>query len=346
MKHFERDYFISRIRSGIHFLNFKDVKLKILTPTPYEYYEATEIYNETYLEASSDGIKTHEEMEAWMVKSGLWTDEDEKKEEGFNKDIETLKMEIFKHRNQEAAREKIRQYLRSAEQQGTEHSNKKLKFYDNTCEGIAFLEKFLFLTRVTTFNGSYPYDFSRHSAKDVWMSYQNSLCSEKTMRELARTDPWTTAWNLKDVPSVKLFYNKEDRELSLDQRNLLIWSRMYDNINESLETPSKDVIDDDDLLDGWLIIQHKEREAERAKSELENTMNDKVRNSDEIFMMAGSNRDANRIDSMNSIGGKMVKKEREAAIKRAGKLDQQNLPDQKILIQNQVNQQYKDKFGR
>jgi hypothetical protein len=35
---------------------------------------------------------------------------------------------------------------------------------------------------------------------------------------------------------------------------------MYDNVYESMECPPDEVIKDDDMLDGWFIQQHKDRE--------------------------------------------------------------------------------------
>ena len=43
-------------------------------------------------------------------------------------------------------------------------------------------------------------------------------------------------------------------------KNIVMWSQLYDNVQESMDAPTKDVIKDDDLLDGWLIVQGKKRE--------------------------------------------------------------------------------------
>ena len=41
----------------------------------------------------------------------------------------------------------------------------------------------------------------------------------------------------------------------IDQKNILILSRMYDNVQESLDCPADDIMQDDDMLDGWFIHQ-------------------------------------------------------------------------------------------
>mgnify|MGYP003651479939 CR=1 FL=1 len=346
MKQHEREFFVYRIRSGKHFIDCQNFKLKVVTPTIDEQFEAEDLYVRSLSKSLADGIKTSDQMVEWMMERDLWTEEDEEKLSGLKKDVEKLKIEIYNHRNQEGPREKIRQYLRAGEQQIGEHASKKFSHQDITCEGIAFLEKALFLIKGCTFLGSDSYDFSHISTRDVWLRYQNLVCSESTIRELAREDPWRSFWMLKDCNTFNLFANK-DRELSTDQKNLLAWSRMYDNIYESPDAPGEDVINDDDILDGWTITQKKKRERERAQAELESRMSDKAQGAGEIFLMAGSNNDAERIESMNDINATMTKKERLHTIRKSdGPLNQQDFPDEQLKMRNQLNQQYKDKFRR
>ena len=125
-----------------------------------------------------------------------------------------------------------------------------------------------------------------------------------------------------------------------------MWSRMYDNIQESTDCPSEDVIEDDDMLDGWFLIQQKKRDKEKAESDFDKMNNSKLKNADDIFIMAGSQKDAEKIDSMNDINGKMTKKERAAALRRKGSMGQHEFRDENLKLRQQSNQQFKDKFGR
>ena len=119
-----------------------------------------------------------------------------------------------------------------------------------------------------TFFGSELYDFST-APVEVLFLISITQCWSKiaTVESCARTDPWRSVWLMKD--QVKLFANN-DRELSHDQKNILVWSSMYDNIQESMDCPTEDVINDDDLLDGWFIVQKRKRDEEKAKSEVDN----------------------------------------------------------------------------
>jgi cation diffusion facilitator CzcD-associated flavoprotein CzcO len=118
---------------------------------------------------------------------------------------------------------------------------------------------------------------------------------------------------------------------------------MYDNIQESMECPNKEVIEDDDMLDGWFIIQHKKREKDRVEKEFENsTKNEKIKNAPEVFVVASKEK-AEKINDMNDMNAKMIKHQRKLALDRYGSLDEQNLPDQRRNIQAMANNQNRGK---
>ena len=232
------------------------------------------------------------------------------------------------------------------EEQYSKQHHKKYDLQSNTCEGIAALEKSVELIKRCTFIGNEPFDFQSVDINHVLMTYHSMLLSEEQVRELARNEPWKALWTLNETNTVNLFMN-QDRELSIDQKNILIWSRMYDNIQESMDCPSDDVIADDDMLDGWFIVQRKKQEKERAERELDSsTKNSKITNADEVFVMAGSQNDIDRINTMNSTTGQMTKKERMAVIQKQGEAKDLDFRDQQLKVRRQSNEQYKGKFGR
>ena len=346
MKQHEREYFVSRLRSGVYCVNHNNISLKVVTPTLEDEFQANEAHKIAYQQALDDDQMTEEEMLDWMRYRELWKEEDDNKLEGLEKDLERLKVEIFNNRYKEKLRDQIRKYIRAGEEQYSKHHNKKYDLQSNTCEGIAALEKSVELIKRCTFIGNEPFDFQSIDLNDVLMIYHSMLLSEKQVRELARNEPWKALWTLNDTKTVNLFMN-QDRELSIDQKNILIWSRMYDNIQESMDCPSDDVIADDDMLDGWFIIQRRKQEKERAEKELDSSMkNSKITNADEVFVMAGSQKDVDRINTMNSTTGQMTKKERMAVIQQKGDAKDLDFRDQQLKVRRQANEQYKGKFRR
>jgi len=345
MKQYEREYFVSRIRSGIYIVDYNGVKLKILPHTIEDEFEANQVYMDVFNRAAEDEIKTFDEMHEWAKDKGFWTEEDDKREEGFKKDLDRLRIEIFKARNNESQREHIRKYIRAGEKQQLEHLSKKYVYQENTCEGLAILEKSLELIRKCTYVGKELFNFGPIDIKGIWGSVNSQTCDDKQLRELARSEPWRSIWLLRDSQTYGLFH-KNGRELTTEQRNLLMWSRMYDNIQESMDCPSDDVIKDDDMLDGWFLMQQQKRDKQKAEAEFESTASSKISNSDEIFMMAGSQEQADKIESINSLSGKMRKKERLAVIQNKGSAEQHDFRDERLKLRQQSNQQFKDKFRR
>jgi hypothetical protein len=346
MKHYERELFVSRVRSGVYFVEHDGIKLKIVTPTIEEELEMAEGYNLAYEDALAEDFMTEDQTLEWMKSRELWGDEDEERIEGLKKDMEKLRVEIFNNRNKEDLREHIRRYIREAEKQLAKQMDKKHSFSSNTCEGVAMLEKSFNFIKTCTYYGGEKYDFKRLSVEFVLHLFHDKILSEKQIREIARNDPWRSVWMLRDSNSYKLFAN-EGRELSVDQKNLLVWSRMYDNIQESLECPDDDVVEDDDLLDGWFIVQRKKREAEKAESDFDNsTRNDKIRNSEEIFMVPSNKKEAEKIESLNDANSKMIKKQRIAMTKEKGEVKASEFNDAQLDLRMKSNQMFKDKFRR
>jgi hypothetical protein len=345
MKQHEREYFISRIRSGTLTLKKYDITLKVLTPTVEQDYEACEVFSQSYDESYIGGIMNEEEMLDWMVEQGLWTENDDKKVKGLKDDIERLKVEIFRASHKEQLRKQIRKYLRAGEEQLLDCLAKKNMYTGNTREGIASVAKWRYVIMNCTFVNGKLYDFKDLSLDYVLSSYQESILREVDLRELCNHDPWKSLWTIHGGNSHYLFCNT-NREMTQDQKTLVVWSKIYDSVQESVDCPSDDVLDDADMLDGWFIVQRKKREKEKAEQDFEESVgSDKIKNADEVFVMANTDNDRNRVESMNDLTGSMIIKQRKALIDKRGGVTQGEFMDEKLKQRRESNKQYKDKFG-
>ena len=303
-------------------------------------------YNKAYDEAYSDNVMTENEMLNWMIERGLWSKGKEEKIKGLEKDIDRLKVEIYNARNDERLARQIRSYIRAGQVQLKKANLEKNEYYSNTCEGLAATKKLAWTIENTTYDGEKLYDFSEITIEEILMIYQNSLLSESKIRELARTEPWKSIWSVSEKGGFKIFFNKSDEDLTYNQKGLLIWSQMYDNLQESVDCPTKDVIDDDDMLDGWFIIQSKKREKERAESEFENSTNEKIKNSSEIFVVAKTDKDKQRIESMNDTNSQVIKRQRAKVLEKQGAAEQHHFPDEILRIKAKQTEAWKNKGGR
>ena len=345
MTPYEREYFISRIRSGFYLVKLGQSDVRILTPTSEDEFFANQVFMDSFDKCRQDELMTEEEMFDWLIEKGLWSDEKDKKIDAIEKELEKLKIEIFNARSKIQLREQIRLYIRAAEKASVKLRSEKNEYFVNTCEGISLQEKSFELFKRCCFVEGEPLSFNEIDLQDLFHKYNSLILSDTQTRELARNEPWRSLYILKD--ELELFSNEKGRHLSLDQKGLLIWSRMYDNVQESMECPTDEVIADDDMLDGWFIIQKKKGESEKAKSELdERTQNEKITNADEVYVFTDSQKEAEQIESMNSIDASMIKKERLGVIKRQGSAKDQDFRDQRIKISNMQHQQFKENLRR
>ena len=351
MKQHEWEYFTSRIRSGIYRLNFENLLLKVRPITLEQSFELQEKALIYYGKIKEEGFLTNDEILEQMKERGLWTQKDEDRIEGLEKDIERLKVELFQNRNKKQLVGQIRKYLKAGKEQHLKMMEKKYALCENSCEGVLYSKKIKdhvsFCCYKETDQGEELYDFKEIPKDSIAQAYNMQMLGETALRELARSDPWKSSWILHDTNTTKLFSNKEGTELTPDQKNLLIWSKMYDNVQESMECPTEDVIEDDDMLDGWFVLQRKQREKDRTTKELEQaTNNPKIAQSDEIFVFTDNQESANKINQSNTFHAQHVKKQRDAVINAKGEAQDLDFQDQQVKMRAQQNEMYKNKFRR
>lgn len=335
MKHHEREFFVYMIRNGKLKISQNNTVVYIYPPTLDQLFESCLVYNEAYDKAYSDEIMTEEDINFWMKENGIWTLYDDNLEEKYKNNLEDLKVEIFNSRNEEKKVKKIRNLIRESEHKLLSHSNKKHAYYQNTCEGIAQIEKISWLIKNTTYiNDNKLYNFDEISLQYITDEWQSSFLPDTKLRDIARNDPWKSLWVIRENAKSPLFHNPLNTELTHNQKNLLIWSQMYDNIQESLDCPPKNVIEDDDMLDGWFIIQNRKKEAELLNKDFENdTKNEKIKTSSEVFIVTSDPKRIQTIENMNSDSAKVIKKQRNLAISQKKELLEQDLPDKKLEIE-------------
>jgi hypothetical protein len=298
----------------------------------------------SYEDAEYEGVMEADEMNAWMIDHGLWSHEEDKQLEGIQKDVKTLREKIYINRDNDNLREQIRLYLRAGENGHAELSMKKNEYAPNTCEGLAISARYKFIIEnCCTDVGGKPYDFIDMSVDFVSVQYQDSALSEGSLREIARAEPWKSTWSVYGKSENLLFHNK-DRELTQDQKGILIWSTMYDNIQEHFECPPDDVIKDDDVLDGWFIIQRKKRDKDRVQEEIDGELsNERIANAHEVFMIPDGDKKLQKINSMNSGTAKMFKRQREHLIEHRGVVQQGEMFDERLGIRSNQSDMYKNK---
>jgi len=348
MKVYEQDFLLSRIMAGYSRYHLPQETVVIVRPATIEQnYLAQEVFYETYELAQDREIFTSEDMLNVMIESGMWDTLDVTREKQIPKDIENIKLEMFRSAFKLQERENKRIVLRKMEEQFLKVKVKKHSYDFVTCEGLATYSRWNWLIENCTFfeNGK-PFDWGVCGISSVLQKHRDAILSDIEIRELSRSDSWRHIWSAsKKEGSI---FGKPATELSLEQKSLCMWSSLYDSVHESPEAPADTIVNDDDLLDGWLIHQRRKSEQEKKKQKSEGILG-KNADANEVFVMAHNREDALEVEELNDDVAAMIKREKRAAKERhsvenpEGFMKDANLPDVKREIRNQAREQFKNR---
>lgn len=350
MEFYRREFFINRLIYGI--LRYKLPNGKVLyikQPTPEVKYEAQEIAYESYEEAKETGAFDEQGILAYLIDLDMWTEEKEKEYTKVLPDhIDYWKVELYKALGQKDKQTTLRKYLTAAEE-GLDKLAKIRHTYDSmTCAGIANYNKIYFIIENSTFlKDGTPYNFEDISISELLNFYSNAILSEKEIRKLARTEPWYSTWSTSQKTHISPF----QCNITEEHKRLIMWSSLYDNIHEAPDCPSAEVINDDDMLDGWMIIQRRDREKAKFQKDAENKFgNKKISNADEVFIVKDYYNQPEQkpddfikeVDSLNDGVASIIKKQRVAQMKQAGSINEQDFVDVKRDVRAKLVQQLKE----
>ena len=318
----------------------------VCAATPEQKLEASIAYNNVLWECSFHGVMNREEMAQMMIDNGLWTAEEENELSSMHVRLDALKAEMYgQYATFQSKRvEKTRKMLEKMRQRQSKLSSRKYEYDMYTREGVAELTRLqqLVFANVELNNGQMlPQDYiSDGFGRSLLDSYMHNRPNDLQIRELSKTPKWRMLWSsgrqegrVFGVPSARL---------TDEQQNIIAWSKLYDNIGESSEPPSKDVMDDDDLLDGWLIVEQKKREKEQKEGNTKGTK----RGAQEVFIPAETPDDARRIEAMNDAGANFTKRQRMALLHKHGTVEEQKMPDSKQAIAMKAAQEFRQRMHK
>ena len=338
----KREFLISRIRSGYVPVVVKNKRFLVYYPTIEVTVRANQIYIEEYDKAVENDLFDDTDIMNLLIGVGIWSDDKEKELlEILPGHIEYWKIELYNNILKSKTQNTIRKYLRTAKEEYSKLYTIRHSFDHITCVGYANYVKNMYIISKSTRYKNKNVNWKNVDLNAVMNGYYAELLDTDTLRMLSRSYPWNTLWPVLKING-RIF---DTINLTFEQQTLISWSSMYDKIYESPECPSDDVISDDDMLDGWLLIQKRKREGARQKQELQQKLGGKLGQADDVFLMAEGPQDVQKIDMLNEPHIARVKQQRVAEIKsHGGHLLEQQLSDVKRKRAMQLRQAFSQKI--
>jgi hypothetical protein len=256
--------------------------------------------------------------------------------------IEDKKVELYKSAIQLDKVKQIRKQLQQAKYLLDKLYDIQASLESFTVLGYAKLNKLQYIIRHTTYYKNKLCDYmSNNLLMSIIRELHKNVIPPEQFRELARTDPWRSYWGIVDNP-----FSQNVIDLDYNKRILISYSKMYDNVYESIDCPEENIIHDDDMLDGWMIVQRNKKQEQRNQSstnDIVSNLGSKYTNATEIFLPTPDVAQANAIHSMNTAKSKHVQKQRQSMINKQGQVGVGKLPDEILERQLQMNQSYTSK---
>lgn len=320
----------------------------ILNPTAEEKYISEEIYESTYGEAVMEGAYNEQTFDIFLQQKGIWSPMLEAKYSKLESDLENLKVALFTSYLNSEIRLKTKDAIAKTKREIIE-LYERLHSYDYvSADGIARLQKQKFLIAMSIYkDGKKLFNIDNY-----WMVDSNIIdvlsselskqrLQEEEVRLLARSEPWRSIWFCRKAGSS--LFPCSTTEMTDEQRVLVYWSQVYDNIRESPKCPPDDVINDDDALDGWFIVQGKQHKQESDREWIENQItNPDIKNSGEIFIKTGK-QDAARVYGVNDAIGRAKQRALFKKIEKEGVVEVMNQPDVVREKAEQLQRMYKER---
>ncbi len=336
----EHEYYVNWIiANSIHFTH-NEKSYCIKSPSRDAKFYAQEIFFEFYYKAIEEGVIDSEEMSNLLVKLRLWDNNKENILKKMKDEIEELKINVFQNYLNTPMRNKIKIAIKDTQNYIMKLYSEKMMFEQNSAEGLASYAKQQFLLGASIYTAR---------GKPYWKSYKcwnlpdNILNSaarrivqfnlgDTQYRELAKGDYWRSIWATRKNGNL---FGKASIDLADPQKAIIFWSVLYDNVYSSSECPADQLIEDDDALDGWLILQRRKRKNQLNKDTVESLMSEKIKNSQHVFIITGEE-DRDKVYEMNDIAGKVSLHKRLNQIKQQGLVTEANMTDTREQLKMQA----------
>jgi len=333
-----------RVLSGKILFTYKNEQYELKNSSVDIKYEAQILYDSIINdEKYNDWIRT-EDLDDMLISLGLWSKDTNKIIKDIEKKIERSKVDMFLSAALSDKVKKIKRSLSEYRNQLNKIMDYKNDLFSHTLEGYASSIKNEYILCNTVFKNNmrvFPKQVSSDQASYI---YFNDLVTEvnkknigiDSYKELARSSMWRSYWNC----NKEKVFNKAVCDWTDDQRTTVSVTRMYDNIYDHPECPSDNVIEDDDMLDGWMIHQREKNQKAKKQAQIDE-MNPKLKNAQEVFLIPQSKEEIEDIIGLNSPDSLRRMKEKMNYVQQVGSVDDGNLPDVRMDLMSQASQSRK-----
>lgn len=337
------DLYLSRILSGYYIFTYKNYKYKLIYPNADIKYHA-ELYADDEYEANKfNSWILEDDILNILISLGLWSYNGDENLKKLENQIEDLKVDLYNNYFNQTKLKTIRRYLANTKASYNKQYNIRHSFDNYTITGYleSLKNQYILAYSLYDSNENLVFDDLNNINYLFFNNISNIISANMidtvTYRKIARSNLWHNYWSTNN----QNIFNKPVINWTDEQKMLVMFTKMYDNAREHSECPPDNIFEDDDLFDGWMILQRRENEKQKNKNRTSKLLEGKnLKNANEVFLVAGSQDEAQNIYDLNDPMSRNIIKERSNLVNnnKDAQIPEQNLPDvQRQLMMQQTN---------
>lgn len=319
---------VCQITSGYTFVEHENNKYIIDVADDNLVGRSIDVYNEVLQSSRFDEFLDKDHIEFYLVKYKVWKPADKNNIVELQKSLDDAKLELYSLFGMPKTQiDKTKKRIELIRKSLGEKLSPKHYLEQFTLEGYAEYVAELYLFSQLIYDTNYnKVELPDFKLDRIVTKYKMKLPQIDVLRLLARTEPWRSIWGA----------NKNCfRKIGDEQRMLVVFTKMYDNVWEHPERPPDGVIDDDDMLDGWFIHMKKKVEEERRET-FKNKLEQRHGDAKEIFVFTNSQEEAQEVDQMNNTRAKVIKQRIENNIKTKGYSKDLDIPELRLEAEQEA----------
>lgn len=329
---------VHRILSGKLIFVFDDIFYELRKPSLDIKMEADFLYSSIYEDnLYNDNFLSVEDVENLLIELNILYYDSKKILQKIEKSLENTKVDLFQNYFDTTKRAKIKNRLTNLKSDIDSIYSKQHSLDFLTLEHYCDNSRHEFIISHTLYNKNNELIFEYNNIDYVKFNNIVSTISKymidvSTYKKLARCDYWRNYWSNNKTNVISGTVS----EWSEEQKSLVNISCMYDKIYEHPECPQDDIINDDDALDGWMIFQKQKNDLQKKEKGVDSMLTGKIKNSSEVFLMAGNKDQAQDILGLNNKESLNIVKTKVDTVMTRGNVRDGELPDVKQRLMQQL----------
>lgn len=336
--------YLSRILSGFYIFTYNNTRYKLVYPDIYTKYEAELYAQNEYENNKFNNWVKDEEIIHILTDMGVWNPMGDQQLKKIENEIDNYKVELYQSILNPHKIQSIKQTLNNIKKSYYKNIEIRHSLDHLTLQGYATTLKnqYLLVNSIKYLDDSLCFDGMKNADYTILNKLTNIINSNNiemsTLKTIARSESWRNYW----ASNQDNIFNKGSLYLTDEQKSLIIITKMYDSAYEHPDCPPDSVFEDDDMFDGWMILQKRENEKLKNKQRSEKILEGKnLGNAQEVFLMASSKEEADNIYNLNDNRSKHIINERNAVVLNSKQeIADNQLPDIQRDLQMESNRQF------